>query len=254
MRNFFIATVVVASLAAAHSVYAADDAKPLKDIQWAFEGTMGAFDEASVQRGFQVYREVCSACHGLKRIAFRNLQSVGFSEAEVKTLAAQYDITDGPNDEGDMFTRPGRPSDRILGPYVNEQQARSLNNGAYPPDMSLLVKARPHGADYIYSLLTGYGEPKPDSVELLDGQYYNPYFPGGKLAMAAPLMDGQVTYADGTEATVDQMSRDVVNFLQWTAEPEMEHRKSMGLKVMIFLAIMTFIFYLAKRKVWKDIH
>lgn len=254
MRKFFFSTVLAASLAFPLGGFAAEDAKTPKDIQWPFEGASGAFDETSVQRGFQVYREVCSACHSLKRIAFRNLMSVGFSEAEVKTLAAEYDIEDGPNADGEMFTRPGRPSDRVPGPYANEQQARSLNNGAYPPDMSLLVKARPNGADYIYSLLTGYGEPKPDNIELLEGQHYNPYMPGGKIAMAAPLSDGQISYADGTEATVEQMSHDIVNFLQWAAEPEMEHRKGMGIKVMIFLFIMTLIFYLTKRKVWKDLH
>ncbi len=254
MRKLFLSTILAASIAVPYHGFAASDAKEPMDIHWQFEGATGAFDEAAVQRGFQVYREVCSACHGLKRIAFRNLQSVGFSEAEVKTLAAEYEVQDGPNADGEMYMRPGRPSDRIPGPYANEQQARSLNNGAYPPDMSLLVKARPNGANYIYSLLNGYDEPKPDHVELLEGQYYNPYMSGGKIAMAAPLLDGQVSYADGTEASVEQMSRDVVNFLQWAAEPEMEKRKGMGIKVMIFLFIMTIIFYLTKRKVWKDLH
>lgn len=251
MRHFIL--TLCSTLAIASTSLAAGDAKQPIDMQWSFEGTTGAFDEQSIQRGFQVYREVCAACHGAKRIAFRNLQSIGFSEAEVKALAAEYDITDGPNAEGDMYDRPGRPSDRLPEPYANENQARSLNNGAYPPDMSLLLKARTNGADYIYSLLTGY-EDAPEDMKMLEGQYFNPYFSGGKIAMAAPLIAGQVTYSDGTEATVQQMSQDIVHFLQWSAEPEMEHRKSMGIRVMVFLTIMTFIFYLTKRKIWKDIH
>jgi ubiquinol-cytochrome c reductase cytochrome c1 subunit len=243
----------VVSLLIATSAFAADDAKHPKHMPWAFEGAWGHVDEASVQRGLQVYKEVCAACHALKRVPFRALTDVGFSEAEVKALAASYNVQDGPNEEGDMFERPARPSDKFPSPFANEQQARSLNNGAYPPDLSLMVKARHDGANYLYSLLTGY-EDAPKDVELLEGQHYNPYFVGGKLAMAAPLSDGQVTYSDGTEATKEQMAKDVVNFLQWTAEPEMERRKTLGLKVMAFLAVMTVFMYLAKRRVWKDLH
>ncbi len=250
MKHLVIALV---SFLAVSPAMAAGDAKQPIDMQWSFEGAKGAFDEQSIQRGFQVYKEVCAACHGLKRVAFRNLQEIGFSEAEVKTLAASYDIADGPDMEGEMYDRPGRPSDRFPELYANENQGRSVNNGAFPPDMSLLVKARGNGADYIYSLLTGY-EAAPEDMKMLEGQHFNPYFSGGKIAMAPPLIDGQVTYSDGTEATVAQMSQDIVHFLQWTAEPEMEARKGMGIKVMIFLAIMTFIFYLTKRKIWKELH
>jgi ubiquinol-cytochrome c reductase cytochrome c1 subunit len=232
---------------------ASEDVKQPIQKQWQFDGALGYVDKPSAQRGFQVYKEVCAACHGLKRIAFRNLVDLGFSEAEVKSLAASYQVKDGPNDEGEMFERAGRPSDRLLSPYENEQQARSLNNGAYPPDMSLIFKARPDGGNYIYSLLSGY-EPAPEGVELLEGQYYNPYMAGGKIAMPAPLTDGQVTYQDGTEASVAQMSVDVVNFLQWASEPEMQQRKTMGFKVMGFLAVMTLVFYIAKRRIWKDLH
>jgi ubiquinol-cytochrome c reductase cytochrome c1 subunit len=248
-----LATALIGSLLLSASAWAATDAHHPKQLNWAFDGNMGAVDDVSVQRGFQVYKEVCAACHGVKRLAFRNLTDVGFSDAEVKALAASYEVTDGPNDEGDMFQRPGRPSDKLPSPYANEQQARSLNNGAYPPDLSLIIKARHDGANYLYSLLTGYKNP-PKDVELLEGQHYNPYFPGGKLAMPAPFSDDQITYMDGTKATKEQMAKDVVNFLQWVAEPEMEHRKSMGLKVTAFLAVMTVIFYLTKRRIWKDVH
>jgi ubiquinol-cytochrome c reductase cytochrome c1 subunit len=248
----FFTPFVCATLLATSAI-AATDAKHPKQLPWAFEGAWGHVDEVSVQRGLQVYKEVCGACHALKRVPFRALSEVGFSEAEVKALAASYTVQDGPNEEGDMFERPARPSDKFPSPFANEQQARSLNNGAYPPDLSLMVKARHDGANYLYSLLTGY-EDAPKDVELLEGQHYNPYFPGGKLAMAAPLSDGQITYMDGTEATKEQMAKDVVNFLQWTAEPEMEPRKTLGLKVMAFLAVMTVFMYLAKRRVWRDLH
>ena len=241
------------SLLSAGSAFAAGDEKQPKQMPWAFDGATGHVDKVAAQRGFQVYKEVCAACHGLNRIAFRNLQDLGFSEAEVKALAASYTVTDGPNDDGEMFERAGRPSDRLPSPFLNEQQARSLNNGAYPPDLSLMVKARHDGANYVYSLLTGY-EDAPKDVEMLEGQHYNPYMAGGKIAMAAPLSDDQVTYMDGTKATEEQMAKDVVNFLQWAAEPEMEQRKTMGLKVLSFLAVMTVVMYLVKRKVWKDLH
>jgi ubiquinol-cytochrome c reductase cytochrome c1 subunit len=248
--------VIIASLAVgvfSFGVMAASDAKHPIQKQWTFEGPAGYVDKQAAQRGFQVYKEVCSACHGVKLLAFRNMQELGFSEAEVKALASSYQVQDGPNEEGDMFERAGLPSDRFPSPYANEQQGRALNNGAYPPDLSLMIKARPDGANYVYSLLTGYTQ-APDNVELLEGQYYNPYMAGGKIAMPAPLSDGQVTYMDGTEATIDQMSSDVVHFLQWAAEPEMQKRKSLGLKVMAFLVVMTIIFYLTKRRVWKDLH
>lgn len=231
-------------------VMAADDARKPLNVTWPFEGPMGHFNDRSIQRGFQVYQQVCASCHGVKRLAFRNLTEVGFTQEEVKALAASYSIqADRPNEEGEMYDRPGRPSDHIPQPYDNKQQAKALNNGAYPPDLSLIIKARPHGADYVYSLLTGYEDP-PKDMELAVGQYYNPYFPGGKIAMPQPLMKGQIDYQDGTSASVDQMSRDVVNFLQWAAEPKMETRKAMGLKVMAYLLILTFILYITKKRIW----
>ncbi len=250
----FIVAATLASLTLGGIAFAASgETKPPRKMDWAFDGVFGKVDKQSAQRGFQVYKEVCAACHGLTRIAFRNLQDIGFSEAEVKALAASYQVKDGPNDMGDMFERPGRPSDYFVPPFANEAAGRAAHNGAYPTDLSLIIKARPDGANYVYSLLTGYSA-APADVHLGDGQHYNAYFPGGALAMPAPLSEGQVSYSDGTPATVDQMSRDVVTFLQWAAEPEMESRKQMGIKVLIYLAIFTVFMYFAKRNIWKKIH
>jgi ubiquinol-cytochrome c reductase cytochrome c1 subunit len=234
--------------------FAAGDTHPPKQMEWEFDGVFGRFDKPSIQRGFQVYKEVCSSCHGLKRVAFRELTKIGFSEAEVKTLAASYSVKDGPNDDGEMFERPGRPSDHVPSPYANDKAASAVNGGAVPPDMSLLVKARPDGANYIYSLLTGYGETPPEHISVPEGAHYNPYMPGGVIKMAAPLMEDGVTYQDETKASIDQQAKDVVNFLQWAAEPEMEERKQMGIHVMLFLAVMTVFFYLVKKRIWSDLH
>lgn len=226
-----------------------DYLKP-KQMNWSFDGAFGNVDKQSAQRGYQVYKEVCAACHSMKQVPFRALSAIGFSEAEIKTIAASYDIQDGPDAEGEMFDRPGLPSDYFVSPYANENQARATNGGAYPPDLSLMVKARPDGANYLYSLLTGYEYEAPEGFKLNEGMNYNPYFHGRQIAMAAPLMDDLVTYSDNTPSTVDQMSRDVVNFMQWAAEPEMEQRKKTGFRVMIYMAIFTVLFYFAKVAVW----
>ncbi len=251
--SFLIATSLV-SLSVAGVAYAESDHKHPKQMPWAFDGIFGHVDKQAAQRGFQIYKEVCSACHSLNRVAFRNLTQLGFSEAEVKALAAGYTIKDGPNDDGDMFDRPGKPSDSFVPPFANENAARASNNGAAPPDLSLIIKARHDGANYVYSLLTGYAA-APAEVHLATGQYYNPYIAGDRLAMPPPLnSEGQVTYEDGTKASVDQMASDVVNFLQWAAEPEMEARKQTGLKVLMYLAIFTVFMYIAKRNLWKKLH
>ena len=229
------------------------DREEPKQIEWSFDGVFGKFDKPSVQRGFQVYKEVCSACHSLKRVSFRQLQGIGLSEAEVKSLAASYQIKDGPNDAGEMFERPGKPSDYFPGPYANEKVARASNNGALPPDHSLIIKAREDGPNYVYSLITGY-KAAPDGVTVPTGAYYNPYMDGHIIKMAPPLKEGSVTYQDGTPATVDQEAHDIVNFLQWAAEPEMEERKEMGIHVMLFLGAMTMFFYLVKKRIWSDLH
>lgn len=231
-------------------VFAGNDYIQPKDAKWPFDGPFGSFDRQAAQRGFQVYKEVCSACHGLYHLAYRNLKEIGFSEEEIKEIAKNYRVKDGPNDEGEMFERDAVPSDKFVSPFINEKAARAANNGAYPLDLSLIIKAREDGANYVYSLLTGYENP-PSDFHLMEGLNYNPYFPGHQIAMASPLVsEGQVTYQDGTVATVDQMARDVVVFLQWAAEPEMEHRKSAGLRVMVFLVIFTGFFYIAKKRVW----
>ena len=250
---FFAVFLLVSPL---DSYAAGDEPKHPKQMEWNFDGMLGNFDRPSIQRGFKVYKEVCSACHSLKRIAFRNLQDIGFSEEEVKSLAGSYLVVDGPDDEGEMFERPGLASDYIPSPYANEKAARASNNGALPPDLSLIVKARHDGANYVYSLLTGYEE-APEGFVVGENMHYNPYFAGGgdQFSMTPPLtQDGQVEFDDGTESTVHQMAYDVTNFLQWAAEPEMEHRKSLGARVIIFTLVLTFIFYLAYKRIWSRVN
>ena len=219
---------------------------------WPFNGIFGRFDESSLQRGFQVYREVCAACHGIRQISYRDLKGIGYSNDEIKFIAAEYQVLDGPNDEGEMFERDARPSDKFVGPYENDKVARLANNGAYPPDLSLIVKARADGANYLYSLLNGYKD-FPDNFEASEGMYYNEFYPGNQIAMPSPLMDDLVEYSDGTEATQSQIAKDVTSFLAWTAEPELEERKSLGVKTLFFLILITIMLLGVKRKVWKDV-
>jgi cytochrome c1 len=216
---------------------------------WSFDGLFGHFDRAASQRSLQVYREVCAACHSLNYVAFRNLAALGYDEEQVKAIAEQYEITDGPDDQGEMFQRPGRPTDFFPSPFENDAAARLANGGALPPDLSLITKARESGSDYLDSLLQGYEEP-PADVTGPEGTYYNLYFPGHFLAMPPPLSEGGVTYADGTEATVPQMSQDVAAFLMWTAEPKMMARKSAGLTAVLFLLLLTVLLYLTNKKIW----
>jgi len=246
--------VIIALLISFSSFGALADTTAKQPLQlvWPFEGIFGTFDRQAAQRGAQVYFEVCSACHSNHNLYYRNLKDIGFSEAEIKQLAQKYTVKDGPNAEGEMFDRPALPSDRFVFPYPNEEAARAANNGAYPVDLSLIIKARHDGPNYVFSLLSGYQE-APADIKLMPGLYYNPYFEGGQIAMPPPLTQGQVTFSDNTPATVEQMAKDVVVFLQWAAEPEMEHRKSIGLKVMIFLLVFTVFFYMAKKKIWKNL-
>ena len=223
--------------------------------QWTFESVFGTYDRAALQRGFQVYKEVCSACHAVKHLYYRDLDEIGYTEGQIKGVAAQSQVTDGPNDQGEMFQRPARPSDRMPAPFANDQAARAANNGALPPDLSLITKARDHGPDYVYALLTGFKDTPPADFKLTDGMNYNPYFPGHQIAMPPPLtQDGQLTYADGTAATIPQMSRDVVTFLAWAAEPNLDDRHRMGAKVILFLIVAAGLFYAAKRKIWAAVH
>ncbi len=221
--------------------------------KWSHTGFFGTFDRAELQRGFQVYKEVCAACHAMHQIRYRNLAGIGLSEAEIAAIAKEYEVTDGPNDEGDMFQRPARPSDRFKSPFPNQQAARAANGGAYPPDLSLIAKNRVGGENYIYALLTGYRETPPAGVTLMDGMYYNDWFAGHQIAMAPPLSDDRVTYADGTKATLAQQAHDLSVFLAWAASPHLEARNSLGVKVMIFLIILAGLLYATKRKVWRDI-
>ncbi len=248
-----IPTIAFANSGASNETALSASALHPKQLKWEFDNIFGRFDRASVQRGYQVYKEVCSACHGLKLVSYRNLGQIGFAEAEIKQIASEALVTDGPNDDGDMFERAGLVSDKFAGPYANEQAARSSNGGAYPPDLSLIVKARHDGANYVYSILAGFAE-APEGFEMAQGKQYNPYFEGRQIAMPQPLTDdGQVEYKDGTYATKEQMAIDVVNFLQWAAEPETEHRKKMGVRTMIFLGILLVILIAAKRAIWKQV-
>jgi ubiquinol-cytochrome c reductase cytochrome c1 subunit len=220
---------------------------------WSFDGVFGGFDRAALQRGLQVYQEVCAACHALEYVAFRNLTELGFTEDEAKAIAAAYQVEDGPNDDGDMFERPARLSDKFPMPFANEKAARASNNGAYPPNLSLITKARPGGPDYLYGILTGYHEP-PAEMTVGEGMYYNAVMPGQQIAMPPPLSEGQVAYADGTTASVEQMARDVTQFLHWAAEPNLEARKNAGIKSMLFLVFLTAVAYATKRRIWAGAH
>lgn len=227
--------------------------KPLKKVDWSFSKVTGTFDKAAAQRGLLVYQQVCSTCHSMKLVRYGSLTGLGLTMEEAKAVAAQYKVPDT-DDDGNPKERKALVSDHFASPYKNDKQARAANNGALPPDLSLMTKARPGGANYVYSLLTGY-TPPPQGVTLGQNMHWNDYFPGGQIAMTSPLhSDGLVTYPDGTKATVDQMAKDVVTFLAWAAEPEMEHRKGLGMKVLFYLLIMTLVFYLAKRKIWRDVH
>ena len=220
---------------------------------WSFNGPFGTFDKAAMQRGFQVYREVCAGCHSMQYIAFRNFADLGYNEAEIKAIAAEYDVEDGPNDEGEMFTRPGIPADRMPSPYPNDNAARAGNGGALPPDLSLIAKARANGPDYLYSLLIGYKE-APASMNVPDGMYYNDAYPGNLIAMPQPLYGDDVTYADGADTSVDGSAADLTQFLMWAAEPKMEARKRIGVAVVFFLSIFVVLSVMAKRRVWADLH
>ena len=237
------------------SVHSEETNKNYVKTNWSFKGIFGTFDRASLQRGYQVYQEVCSGCHSVQYLSYRNLSEKGgpeFSIEEAKAIAAQFEVTDGPNSDGEIFMRPGRLSDKFVKPYPNVEASKAANDGAYPPDMSVLAKARKGGADYIYSLLLGYEEP-PEGFEIEEGVYYNKYMSGNKIKMTAPLSDGLVEYSDGTQSTTAQMAKDITTFLVWTAEPHLESQHRMGFKVIIYLIILLTLVYMSKQKVWSRI-
>ncbi|XP_038689187.1 cytochrome c1-2, heme protein, mitochondrial-like isoform X1 [Tripterygium wilfordii] len=226
-------------LSCATVAYNSDEAEhglACPNYPWPHKGVLSSYDHSSIRRGHQVYQQVCASCHSMSLISYRDLVGVAYTEEETKAMAAEIEVVDGPNDEGEMFTRPGKLSDRFPEPYVNEQAARFANGGAYPPDLSLITKARHNGQNYVFALLTGYRDP-PAGVMIRDGLHYNPYFPGGAIAMPKMLNDGAVEYEDGTPATESQMGKDVVSFLAWAAEPEMEERKLMGFKWIFVLSL-----------------
>jgi ubiquinol-cytochrome c reductase cytochrome c1 subunit len=244
--------IIIFLSTASFTVYSEEINTDFIETNWSFNGIFGTFDRASLQRGYQVYQEVCSGCHSMQHLSYRNLSEKGgpeFSIEEVKTIAAQFEVEDGPNSDGELFTRPGRLSDKFVKPYPNVEASTSANGGAYPPDMSVLAKARAGGADYIYSLLLGYEE-TPTGFELDDGVYYNKYMPGNKIMMSEPISDGIVEYADGTETTKEQLAKDVTTFLVWSSEPHLESQHRMGFKVIIYLIILITLVYLSKKKVW----
>lgn len=246
--------------------------KEAKDVSFSFEGPFGKFDKAQLQRGYKVYKEVCSSCHAMNYLHFRNLGepgALGFEPAQIEALAASFTVKDGPDQTGEMFDRPGLPSDRFPSPFANDQAAAAANGGALPTDLSLITKSRPGwygtinqlingigGPQYVYSVLTGYEQPSAEiAAETPEGKYYNPYFAAGHfIGMPPPLSDGQVTYDDGAPNTADAMAKDVSAFLAWAAEPKMEERKRMGFGVMLFLAIFAAMLYLVKKKLWADQH
>ena len=236
------------------NLFAAESStKSLPQHEWSFEGITGTFDRGALQRGYQVYSEVCSGCHSMKLLYYRDLIDIGFSEDQVKAIASEFTVIDGPNDEGEMFERDARPADRFVSPYLNDNEARANNNGAYPPDLSVITKAKKDGANYIYNLLLGYKDP-PADMEVGEGMYYNIYMAGNQIAMLQPIYDESVDYADGTNNSAEQLAEDLVVFLTWAAEPELEVRKNLGIKVILFFIILGFIIFLAKNRLWREVH
>jgi ubiquinol-cytochrome c reductase cytochrome c1 subunit len=256
--NTFGKTLVAGALAFTVSMtgsvaYAAGDAPHAPEHHWSFNGLFGTYDRAALRRGFEVYKGACAGCHGLRLVAYRNLMDIGFSEDEVKAIAAEVEVPAEPNDDGEIEGRPGIPADRFKSPFPNENAARAANGGAYPPDLSLIIKARLDGANYVHGVLTGY-KAAPAGKKVPEGMNYNAYFAGNLIAMPPPLSDEGVDYSDKTKATVAQQAEDVVTFLSWAAEPELEERKRMGIKVILFLLLMTGLLYVVKRRIWADVH
>ena len=250
-KIFFIIFIIGAS----NSAYSEEKKVKFIKNNWSFEGVFGTFDRASLQRGYQVYQEVCSGCHSIQHLSYRNLSEKGgpeFSLDEAKAIAAQFEVTDGPNEDGELFIRPGRLSDKFVNPFSNAKAAAAANGGAYPPDMSVLAKARQGGASYIYSVLLGYEDP-PEGITLDDGVYYNKFMSGNKIMMAQPLSEGIVEYSDGTSATEEQMAKDVATFLAWAAEPHLEKRHKMGFRAIIYLIVLTVLVYFSMKKLWSRI-
>ena len=254
-QNNLFKTLIIIFLTTNFNVFAAGENHPLLKQKWSFQSFFGKFDRASLQRGYQIYAEVCASCHSMQYLSYRNLMEKGgpeFSEEQAKAIAANFEVTDGPNSDGEMFTRPGKLSDKFVMPYANVEEAKLSNGGAYPPDMSVLLKARSGGADYIYSVLLGYEDP-PEGMKLDDGVYYNKYMYGNKIKMPQQLYDDLVTYVDGTAATPEQMAKDITTFMAWTAEPKLEERHKFGFRAISYLIILTILVYFSMKKIWSRI-
>ena len=252
-KNIALALIAVtAGISVSGSTVASEAGKHPLQQQWSFDGAFGKYDQAALQRGWQVYQQVCAACHSLKYFRFRNLGDMGYDANMIKAFAKEYEVTGEPDDYGDETVRTALPQDVFPSPFANENAARASNNGALPPDLSLITKARHDGANYVYSLLTGYDD-APAGFDVSEGMTYNAYFKGSQIAMAAPLSADLVEYEDGNPATVERMASDVVQFLSFVAEPKLEERKHMGVNVLLFLLTMTIVFYLAMKKIWKPV-
>ncbi|HXQ53166.1 MAG TPA: cytochrome c1 [Stellaceae bacterium] len=253
MRRLHAAAAAALLALAAGAALAEDETPALKSPGWSFDGIFGTFDRAALQHGFQIYSEVCSNCHSMSLLRYRDLAALGYSDDEIKAIAAQKQVTAGPNDQGEMFQRAAQPADNFVPPFPNEQANRAAHNGALPPDLSLIIKQRDGGADYCYSLLTGF-KAAPADFKLGDGMNYDDYFPGHQIAMPQPLQDDSVAYADKAPAPLSQEAHDVCTFLTWASEPTLEARKQTGAKVMLFLLVMSVVLYGAKRKIWAEVH
>ncbi len=272
-RELMTALVLAAAVAGMAIPARAQEAEAPPLQQWSFAGPFGQYDPEQLQRGFKIYREVCSTCHSLKLLSFRNLSDPGgpgFTAAQAAAIAATFQVTDGPNDQGQMFQRPGKISDYFPPPFANDQTARAALGGGLPPDMSTLAKARGYdrgfpwfifdaftqyqegGPDYIHAILNGYADP-PKDFALPPGTHYNKYFPGHAIAMPKPINDGQVKFTDGTPETVDQYGRDVAAFLMWASEPKLDERKRLGFQVMIYLIVLSGLLYFTKKKIWHEV-
>ncbi len=256
-RNLFVAAIAAALVLLSGTAGRAEESA-IKPLSWPQDGMLGTYDRATMQRGFQVYREVCSACHSMRLLSYRDLTALGYNDAEIKAVAASVTVSDGPNDQGEMFDRPGLPSDRFKSPFPNEKAARAANGGALPKDFSLIVKAREGGPDYIVALMTGYVKP-PEGVTVGKGLYYNQAFPGHQIAMPAPLTDGRVDFGKGPDGkpidnSIAAEAYDVAEFLSWASEPHEDERHRLGFEVMVFLVTFAGVMYAAKRKIWHGMH
>jgi ubiquinol-cytochrome c reductase cytochrome c1 subunit len=252
MRSLLAGVALLAGTALFVPASAAEEHIVLPKQKWSFDSIFGTYDLAAAQRGFQIYGEVCSNCHSMNQMFYRNLSGLGLTTPQITAIASGFEVPLGLNDAGEPVSGPATPASRFRAPFANEKVARAVNNGALPPDLSLIVNAREGGADYIYALLTGFGEP-PADMKMQSGMNYNKYFPGHQIAMRQPLAPGQIDFADGTKNTLEEEARDVVTFLAWAANPELAERKKMGVRIALFLVLMTGVTYMVKRQIWSDV-